>query len=76
MYVPKKLKLNRFRVVQIPSAKDIFVRFGVCAGSNFSGDQVAPGVMSKLDTASVLDQLNNSKIKDEQEIKTQFPAHP
>ena len=39
MYVPKKLKLNKFRVVQIPSAKDIFTRFGVCTGSNYSSDQ-------------------------------------
>lgn len=62
MYIPKKLKLNQFRIVQIPSAKEIVTRFGFATGSNFSGDDIAPKNMSKLDAAASVDVINQRKV--------------
>ena len=47
MVIPKKLKLNKFRVVQIPSGKEIYARFGACLGTHYSGDELATSAMSK-----------------------------
>lgn len=40
MYCPEKLKLNRFKQVQIPSNKDYFSRLGVVAtpSTSYTGD--------------------------------------
>lgn len=62
MYIPKKLKLNQFRVVQIPSARDIIARYGNCEGSNYSGDQMAPSQMTKLDLTLQLDAENGNRL--------------
>lgn len=64
MYVPKKLKLNKFRVVQIPSGKEIFTRFGVCNGTRFSGDDVVPPQMTKTDQAAAADRIVNRKVQE------------
>lgn len=66
MYVPKKLKLNKFRVVQIPSARDIINRFGMSIGSNYSGDTTVPGPMSKTDLAAAVDYKNDMMSRQEQ----------
>jgi len=43
MYVPEKLKLNKFRDVRIPTAAEYFRRFGQSLGElpsgRFSGDE-------------------------------------
>lgn len=41
MYIPEKLKLNRFRQVNIPRPKDYFARFGNMStpSGRYSGDQ-------------------------------------
>lgn len=62
MYIPKKLKLNQFRVVQIPSAKEIITRFGMCLGSNYSGDDMAPTAQTKLDLTLQLDAENGNRL--------------
>lgn len=66
MYVPKKLKLNKFRIVQIPSAKEIITRFGYSPGSNYSGDNTVPKNLSKTDLAAEVDGANNYMSKQEQ----------
>lgn len=66
MYTPKKLKLNQFRVVQIPSAKEIINRFGFCTGSHYSGDDPVPGPMSKTDMAAAADYANDTMSRQEQ----------
>lgn len=63
MYVPKNLKLNKFRVVQIPSARDIINRYGFCPGNNYSGEDMSPNPnMTKLDLALQLDAENGNKL--------------
>lgn len=63
MYVPKSLKLNKFRVVQIPSARDIINRYGFCPGNNYSGEDPAPSSnMTKLDLALQLDAENGNRL--------------
>lgn len=64
MYIPKKMKLNKFRVVQIPSGKEIFTRFGVCSGSRYSGDDVVPPQMTKTDQAAAADTIVKRKVKE------------
>lgn len=51
MYVPEKLKLNKFRVVQIPENRDYFSRFGFLKSpdSAYTGDNDAPHTMTKIE---------------------------
>lgn len=65
MYTPTKLKLNRFRVVQIPSGKEIFTRFGICNGSKYSGEDTVPPQMTKTDAAAVVDRIDFLKSQEE-----------
>lgn len=65
MYIPAKLKLNRFRVVQIPSGKEIFTRFGICNGTKYSGDDTVPPQMSKTDAAAAVDRIDYLKSQEE-----------
>lgn len=56
MRIRKELKLNRFKVVAIPSNKQYFMRFGersVPAGL-FSGDEVVPTRMNKTDVLALM----------------------
>lgn len=41
MRIPDKLKLNKFRLVLLPSTRDIFARYGqrVTPASQFTGDE-------------------------------------
>lgn len=65
MYVPKSLKLNQFRICQIPSAKDLIKRYGFNAGSNYSGDDIAPTHQQKLDLVTQLDAENGNRLAKE-----------
>lgn len=52
MLIPEKLKLNKFKLVKIPSNKDYFGRVGlqgVGTPSQYSGDDLASPQQSKLD---------------------------
>lgn len=52
MLIPEKLKLNKFRLVKIPSNKDYFGRVGLqSAGSPsmYSGDELVFPVQNKVD---------------------------
>lgn len=57
MNIPDKLKLNRFKVVNIPSNKDYFQRFGsrTMPESMYSGDEVAPVASRKIDQIAAYD---------------------
>lgn len=52
MIVPKEMKLNRFRQVNIPAPKEYFQRFGyqsVTDGRYLGDDNEAPMPMNKID---------------------------
>lgn len=49
MYIPEKMKVNKFVDVAIPSNKSFFSRLGEVKvdPSSYTGDEVAPEMMSK-----------------------------
>lgn len=52
MFVPEKLKVNRFKDVKIPTNKDFFARVGlgnVGVAGNYTGDEMAIPAQSKID---------------------------
>ena len=57
MYVPEKLKLNKFKLVRIPRPSEIVARFGLVnsPASKYSGDESSSPMLNKteyLDNAS------------------------
>lgn len=52
MYIPEKLKLNKFRQVDIPANRDYFARYGMLEvpASKYSGDESMPVNESKIDS--------------------------
>ena len=59
----KKLKLNKFRVVCIPSNKDLFMRVGPRSNPNFEDGQVANYTNGGLEA---LDEMEAQLIKESQ----------
>lgn len=59
----KKLKLNKFRVVSIPSNKDLFMRVGPRPNVNIPDGQVANYTNGGLEA---LDEMEAQLIKDSQ----------
>lgn len=59
MYVPEKLKLNKFRQVNIPSLRQYFSRYGFLnvPNSSYSGDTVLP-TGRKTDVLSAIDKMD------------------
>lgn len=59
MYVPEKLKLNKFRQVNIPTLKQYFSRYGFLnvPNSSYSGDNVLPSGR-KTDVLSAIDKMD------------------
>lgn len=58
MFVPDKLKLNKFQLVRIPSNKDYFGRVGLTGtgpSSSYTGDEIAPMAQSKMDQIAETD---------------------
>lgn len=51
MYIPEKMKVNRFEDVAIPSNKSFFARLGAVAPESlkYSGDDLVPEQMSKTE---------------------------
>lgn len=52
MFVPEKLKLNRFKLVKIPSNRDYFGRVGLSSPGSpaqYTGDDLAVPPQSKID---------------------------
>lgn len=58
MYIPDKMKLNRFKLVRLPSNKDYFGRVGnqsTGSASMYSGDETAIFEQSKIDQIAQAD---------------------
>lgn len=58
MFIPDKLKLNKFKLVHIPSNKEYFGRVGLqSAGTSaqYTGDDFACPVQSKIDEIAEAD---------------------
>lgn len=58
MFIPEKLKLNKFKDVKIPSNKDFFARVGlgsVGTAGSYTGDELATPVQSKIDQIAEAD---------------------
>lgn len=52
MYVPEKLKLNKFKKVAIPRPKDVLARYGfkdMASGAYSGSENSEPMAQSKLD---------------------------
>lgn len=52
MLIPEKLKLNKFKLVKIPSNKDYFGRVGLQSSglsSQYTGDEFGTPPQSKID---------------------------
>lgn len=65
MYIPEKLKLNKFRFVDIPKPITYFKRFGYQSTNpvQFTGDQVAPASMSKIDEINLGAKINENYLE-------------
>lgn len=63
MFVPKKMRLNSFRVVSIPRNKDLFLRVGSRPITEMADGQVASYTNGEMDT---LDSLEAQLIKESQ----------
>lgn len=52
MYIPEKMKVNKFVDVAIPSNKSFFARLGLVSPESlkYSGDDLVPDQMSKTDS--------------------------
>lgn len=59
MFVPDAMKLNKFRLVNIPRPREMFARYGFKPMSVFSGDSVVPQGVRKIDTMNMLEELDN-----------------
>lgn len=62
MYIPKALKLNKFRLVTIPKNSTYFQRFGfgVTPSSAFSGDE-KPLAGNKTDVLAEMEKRLNAE---------------
>lgn len=51
MFIPEKLKLNKFELVRIPRAKEYISRFGLnpSPASSYSGDDVISNGSNKVE---------------------------
>lgn len=61
MYVPEKLKLNKFCMVQLPDNRQIFARYGLFnnPAEQYSGDQSMPMHGNKADILNAADRENS-----------------
>lgn len=67
MLVPDKLKLNKFKLVKIPSNKDYFGRVGlqsVGTSVNYTGDELASPPQNKIDQILEADREYSKYLSD------------
>lgn len=70
MFVPEKLKLNKFVLANIPSNKNLFARLGfLSAGTSgqYSGDDTLPLGQTKIDTFADMEELDRQRQREELE---------
>lgn len=69
MYCNEKMKLNKFVQVAIPKNSEYFRRFNgnlpVPSNGNFSGDEVIPSGMTKVEQISAANRLNEQYLAQE-----------
>ena len=68
MYIPDKLRNNRFREVAIPKRRDLFARFGFTAPAEamFAGDDVLiPSSGRKTDILADMDEYDKMMAREE-----------
>lgn len=69
MYCNDKMKLNKFVQVAIPKNSEYFRRFNgnlpVPSNGNFSGDEVIPAGMTKVEQISAASRLNEQFLAQE-----------
>lgn len=72
MYIPKEMKLNRFKEVSLPSARDFFRTNGEHAmpDNMYTGDELAPVAQNKtesiqdfIDYAEQMEREQSSKVE-------------
>lgn len=73
MFIPDEMKLNRFKEVSLPSARDFFRNNGVHSmpDNQYSGDDVAPMPMNKVDSISDFERYCELKQHEEDEKSSQ-----
>lgn len=69
MYCNEKMKLNKFVQVAIPKNSEYFRRFNgnlpVPSNGNYSGDEVVPQGLTKVEQISAANRLNEQYLADE-----------
>lgn len=70
MFVPEKLKVNKFADVRIPSNKDYFQRVGVQAlpEGQYTGDEFAPMPTDKVSSISAEEQRLYDEMRQAEEL--------
>lgn len=70
MYIPEKMKLNKFKQVSMPSARDYLQSQGerVAAASEYSGDEIDRGTLSKVDS---IEDFRRAVADDVEKLKTE-----
>ena len=69
MFVPEKNKLNKFKLVKLPSPRDMFGRYGQfeMASSQYTGDEMADCGSRKIDQIADMDaydrMMQNEELK-------------
>lgn len=69
MWFPdEKMKVNRFKVVAIPRPIEFMRRFGAAStpSSSYTGDEVAPLPLNKVETLASAEALNELQMQNEQ----------
>lgn len=69
MYVPEKLKLNKFRDVNIPDNRDYFSRYGFLQSpaNAYTGDVEASSPMTKIEEIEAGRQYDAMRQREESE---------
>lgn len=62
MFAVKELRLNAFRPAKVLKGREIFQKFGVCPGKTYSGDQIIPVAMSKIDAVKMADAIDRNSV--------------
>lgn len=67
MFIPEKMKLNRFQHVNIPKNRSYFSRYGFnnMDENSYTGDEVAPPSRSKIDTLALMDERDKELLSQE-----------
>lgn len=73
MFIPEKMKLNKFRDCAIPSNRSYFqnLGFAVTPNTEYTGDEVAPEQMNKVESIEDMQAYAEMKQKEIDESKSE-----